>query len=124
MTHSSFRSLVAALLWTITLTPAAWGADPANGERLAARWCAACHVVSPTQSRAQADAPSFAAISASRRIPQIEGFLKESHPQMPDMALTRDEIADLIAYMHTLAPPVDPAPAPGQKDDHTLPERG
>jgi hypothetical protein len=43
---------------------------------------------------------------------------------MPDMSLTRNEIADLIAYMHTLAPPLEPAPAAPAKDDYKPPARG
>jgi mono/diheme cytochrome c family protein len=99
-------------------------ADVARGETLAKRWCAECHVVSPHQPRAQADAPTFAAISASRRVPEIKLFLGQSHPQMPDMNLSRDEIADLIAYMHSLAPPIEPPTPPPVKDDYKPPARG
>ncbi len=99
-------------------------ADAANGERLARRWCAECHVVAPDQSRGQADAPTFASISAGRRVPEITMFLHQSHPRMPDMNLTRDEISDLIAYMHTLAPPPDPLAPPPVKDDYKPPSRG
>lgn len=107
------------------LAPQGAGAtDPAHGEALAKRWCAACHLVAPDQPRAQADAPTFAAISASRRVPEITNFLRQSHPQMPDMNLSRDEIADLIAYMHTLAPPPEPAPPAPVKDDYKPPARG
>jgi hypothetical protein len=43
---------------------------------------------------------------------------------MPDMNLSRDEIADLIAYMHKLAPPLEPAPVTPMKDDYKPPSRG
>ena len=102
----------------------AFAADARQGERLARRWCAECHVVAPDQTRAPADAPSFAAISATRRIPQIEGFLRENHPQMPDMSLSRDEIANLIAWMQSLSPPLDPAKPAPQKDDVASPRGG
>ena len=80
--------------------------------------------MSPDQQRAQSDAPSFAAISAARRVPDIVAFLGQSHPKMPDMNLSRDEIADLIAYMHTLAPPLEPAPTTPMKDNYKPPARG
>lgn len=113
-----------AVLMSFAAPRGAHAADPAHGEALAKRWCAACHLVAPDQPRAQADAPSFAAISATRRVPEIAHFLTQSHPQMPDMNLSRDEIMDLIAYMHTLAPPMEPGPPPPVKDDYVPPARG
>jgi mono/diheme cytochrome c family protein len=46
--ESPMTRLTAALLSFIALAaPAsAWAADAANGERLAERWCATCHIVS------------------------------------------------------------------------------
>lgn len=79
-------------------------ADAARGESLATRWCAACHLVSPAQRRATPDAPSFAAIARRQDAPPLEAFLSMSHPRMPDMALTRAEIADLSAFIRAKAP--------------------
>ena len=107
----------------LSLTPAA-GADVKQGARLAQRWCSNCHVIAPGQPKAAADAPSFAAISAARKVPEITGFLLQSHPSMPDMNLSRGEIADLIAYMQSLAPPADPLKPPPQKDDPPKQFRG
>ena len=120
----SMIPLAAFSLNLLVLGHPAVAADTAKGETLAKRWCAECHVVAPNQSRAQSDAPTFAAISASKKVPDISMFLKQSHPQMPDMNLARDEIADLIAYMHTLAPPIEPAPKAPVKDDYKPPARG
>lgn len=120
------RHLASFLVCGVVLLAAQQGlaADAANGERLAKRWCAECHVVAPDQLRAQSDAPSFASISAARKVPEISAFLGQSHPQMPDMSLSRSEIADLIAYMHTLARPIEPPPASPMKDDYKPPARG
>ena len=80
-------------------------ADPDNGSRLAHRWCEACHVVTPTQTRASTDlAPPFASIA---RRPDFDAarialFLLDPHPKMPDMSLTRNEAADLAAFIGTL----------------------
>jgi mono/diheme cytochrome c family protein len=84
---------------------AALAADADNGERLAERWCAACHVVAPNQRSANADAPPFAAIArrAGFNAERLAFFLLEPHPKMPNMALTRTEASDVAAYIGTLA---------------------
>jgi len=56
-------SVVLSVLGLAAIAPAtpAFGADPSNGQRLAHRWCEACHVVTLTQRRAATDqAPPFA----------------------------------------------------------------
>ena len=44
------------------LANAAAAADAANGQTLAKRWCAACHVVASDQQRANGQAAPFSAI--------------------------------------------------------------
>jgi len=83
----------------------AYAADANNGERLAQRWCAACHVVSATQRQTTTDqAPPFATIA---KIPGFDAakialFLLDPHPKMPDMGLSRAAAADLAAYIASL----------------------
>ena len=82
----------------------AFGADTQNGLRIARQWCASCHVVASNQRIAGDQAPPFATIA---RIPNFDAakiafFLLYPHPKMPDMSLTRDEAADLAAYIATL----------------------
>jgi mono/diheme cytochrome c family protein len=82
----------------------ALAADAAHGEMLAKRWCAACHLVAPDQTRGVDAVPPFPTIarwpdfSADR----IARFLLSPHPKMPDMQLGRGEAADLGAYIATL----------------------
>ncbi len=80
-------------------------ADAAHGERLAKRWCAACHIVSANQKRGSDTAPSFASIARRPGFSphKLAQFLMNPHPKMPDMQLTRDETRDLGAYIATLA---------------------
>jgi mono/diheme cytochrome c family protein len=99
---------IAILLLTATVISGPAGmtarADPANGERLARQWCAACHIVAPDQKQASADVPTFATIA---RMPgfdrnKVAFFLRDPHPKMPSMSLTRSEASDLADYIATL----------------------
>jgi mono/diheme cytochrome c family protein len=83
--------------------PAALAADPANGEQLARRWCAACHVVARDLPMTTTEAPPFSEIA--RRPGFAPGavafFLLDPHPKMPDMGLSRRAAEDLAAYIAT-----------------------
>jgi mono/diheme cytochrome c family protein len=108
MTNPSRRRLGAATAFALLAaasTSAAAPADPAQGERLAKRWCAACHIVAADQTRGADNVPAFAAISEMPGFSaqNIAQFLMDPHPKMPDMQLTRDEARDLGAYIASLA---------------------
>ncbi len=82
----------------------AFAADVKNGEALARRWCAPCHVVEPGQRGPTGEAPPFSAIA---RTPDLDAgklalFLLLPHPKMPDMGLSRGTAADLAAYIASL----------------------
>ena len=86
------------------ITPAV-GADANNGERLAHRSCAACHVVLTAQRQSTSDqAPTFANIAKTLGFDaaRIALFLLDPHPKMPDTELSRPEAGDLAAYIATL----------------------
>ncbi len=88
----------------VAATPAC-AADAYHGARLAHRWCAACHVVSATQRSVTTDqAPPFATIAKAPGFDaaKVAMFLLDPHPKMPDMGLSRNEAADLAAYIATL----------------------
>ena len=100
----SLSSIWQSLIALLVVTPA-FGADPSNGERLAHRWCAACHVVSAAQRQSTTDqAPPFASIAKTPGFNsgKIALFLLDPHPKMPDMGLSRAEAGDLAAYIATL----------------------
>ncbi|MCC6981742.1 MAG: cytochrome c [Bauldia sp.] len=75
-----------------------------EGGEIAARWCAPCHRVSADQPIANADVPGFAEIAARSAddYAWLATFLADPHPPMPDFSLTRQEIADLVAYIASL----------------------
>lgn len=93
----------AVAVLTLASGPALAG-DPLNGERLARRWCAACHVVSEKQTGAVSEAPPFPIVARRPDFGErtVAFFLLAPHPKMPDMSLTRAEAADLAAYIATL----------------------
>ncbi|HZP70948.1 MAG TPA: cytochrome c [Pseudolabrys sp.] len=78
-----------------------FAADARKGETLARRWCAACHIVSSEQQRGTTQAPPFSAIARKSGFDEtaLAFFLLMPHPRMPDMNLTRNEAADLAAYI-------------------------
>jgi mono/diheme cytochrome c family protein len=46
--------------------------------------------------------PTFRTVAGHLDPGQLRAFLSHPHPPMPDLALTRAEIDDLIAYIETL----------------------
>jgi mono/diheme cytochrome c family protein len=81
--------------------------DARQGETIAKRWCAPCHLAAPDQQRASADVAPFVTLARTRSDQQLAAFLTDPHPKMPNLHLSREEIADLVAYIRSLAP-VDP----------------
>jgi mono/diheme cytochrome c family protein len=99
------------VLMLLTSTGEAVAADSMNGQRLAVRICTACHLVLPGQQQALDAAPTFAQIAASQDLDEraLKTFLANpAHSRMPNLSLTRSEIADLVAYIRTLAPAKPP----------------
>jgi mono/diheme cytochrome c family protein len=95
--------ILIAILVSLT-GPGALAADADNGAELARRWCASCHLIAGNQQPAPAVAPSFASIAKrpgfdAQRLSQA---LQAPHPQMPERGLSRDEAADIAAYIATL----------------------
>ena len=92
---------VLASLVAATLVYVASAADAGNGERLARRWCASCHVVAADQRQGNTQAAPFSEIA---KMPGFDAaklalYLLLPHPRMPDMSLSRSEAADLAAYI-------------------------
>ena len=90
-------------LLALAFSPQAFAADVAHGETIAKRWCAACHDVATDQKQASTDASTFGDIARRRGNGDLTTFLIDPHPKMPDMSLSRDEIADLVAYIRAQA---------------------
>jgi mono/diheme cytochrome c family protein len=78
--------------------------NPEKGRALAERVCATCHVISKTaDSPLAADVPSFYAIAnkPGQSMEMIAGRIVIPHPPMPAVALTREEIINVVTYIMT-----------------------
>ena len=82
------------------------GPSPKVGHLLAEKLCASCHIVGAQAAGASvpADVPSFVAIAnkPGQTAEAIAGRIVIPHPPMPQIHLTRNEIADLAAYILSL----------------------
>jgi mono/diheme cytochrome c family protein len=94
----------AVVLASIVGAIPAFAADPDNGQRLARRWCSACHVVAANERGPTSEAPPFATIASKPDFDaaKLAFFLLDPHPKMPNMQLSRTEAADLAAYIATV----------------------
>jgi len=114
MKHQSLFARVstaACLFGALTILPVfapsadAQPADPKRGRALAEIWCITCHVIDREQTRAvPAGPPPFPALADDPAVTpeRMSGFLRQPHPPMPDMSLTNQEVADLVAYIESL----------------------
>ena len=79
--------------------------DVAAGRRLAETWCSSCHVAGPAPASGTSNgAPTFVAIARAKSTTDmsLRVFLQTPHARMPDLHLSRDEIADIAAYVLSL----------------------
>ena len=98
----SWSLLTLTVLAALTVRPA--HADAAKGEQIARQWCASCHVIggNPAGPVPQGP-PSFQMVAHSgMSADQLRAFLAHPHGAMPNLALDRAEIDDLISYIETL----------------------
>jgi mono/diheme cytochrome c family protein len=79
--------------------------DADAGRQLAETWCGNCHVVGPGQKLGTSTgAPTFSAIADMKTTTQLGlvAFLQTPHHRMPDLHLSRNEIADVSTYILSL----------------------
>jgi len=80
--------------------------DVVAGHAFAREVCKSCHVVEPTNAspRMVVIGPSFQDIANTKGMTAtaLRVFLTSSHPKMPNLILTPEETADVIAYILSL----------------------
>ena len=82
--------------------------DAAEGQAIAARWCAACHNIGGVEKPAASDTiPTFDSIARREDLNrvQLETWIGNPHPPMPNLTLTRTEIDNLVSYIEGLRRP-------------------
>lgn len=94
-------AVLAAALSAGAAAPATAAGDPARGRTLAQAWCTGCHAVESGGSDTAAPLQT-AANRAGRTQSYLFAWLSDPHPPMPQLNLSRQEIADIIAYLDTL----------------------
>jgi cytochrome c len=79
-------------------------ADPAEGRRIAERWCSSCHVAGDRSGGTDA-VPTLESIANDRRRSPdwVRQWLNDPHPPMPNLPLTRVQIEDVVAYLGSLS---------------------
>ena len=73
------------------------------GKQLVLNSCTACHAPMGT-TRATDTAPPLSFLAKDNKANQrwVQGWLMDPHPPMPGIMLSRQQIADVIAYLSTL----------------------
>ncbi|CAN5287007.1 MULTISPECIES: c-type cytochrome [Brevundimonas] len=78
-------------------------ASIARGKALVESRCAACHSVGPTGESPSAAAPPLRHLGTRYPVADLQEAFAEGitngHPEMPQITLESDEIADLIVYL-------------------------
>jgi mono/diheme cytochrome c family protein len=116
--------LINAIMLTVGLAATACAAnaqegigDLAAGRAFAARVCSPCHSIAPDPHapRMFEIAPDFQTIADTPGITAtaLNAFMLTSHPKMPNLILSREQSADVIAYILSLRKRPQP--------DHTHP---
>ncbi len=87
-------------------------AEIAEGRHALESRCSRCHAIGPDGMSQHAEAPPFRDIVKRYPPESLEESLAEGitsgHPDMPEFILSPDEIAAVVAYLHTLEPTSGP----------------
>ena len=104
---------------SVAAQPVAEG-DAAQGRQTAERLCTSCHVSEVSSSASvPAGVPTFRTIAnkPDQTAERVVGMMIDPHPPMPNVRLTREELADIVAYLQSLrSPDLKPlrTPEPGK----------
>ncbi|MFM2042294.1 MAG: hypothetical protein RLY86_870 [Pseudomonadota bacterium] len=96
---------ILAVTLVLTATAPGWAepaGDPMAGAQKVQTLCSSCHAVGDGALTANDGAPTLPSVAAGRTDPELELWLSDPHGAMPPVNLTRQEIADIVAYIATL----------------------
>lgn len=119
--RSLTRALVAAVLGAAVSAAAVRAeerGDAAAGQKLALAVCANCHLVQEGQRKPPMDSvPSFYALARdpAETDERLRTFLTRPHPPMPNIELSRQQIADVVSYIESLSGQPKPTRRPSRR---------
>ena len=92
----------------LVMSHAADAATPAGdgnaGRDLVTRSCTTCHAANETARTADGAPPLSYIVRDNKERPEwIKGWLMDPHDPMPSIMLSRRQIADIVAYLNSLA---------------------
>jgi cytochrome c len=106
MEQARLAVMVAAALTATAFNANAQDGDVAVGRTFAGEACNSCHVVDPTNAspRMVVIGPNFQDIANTKGMTTtaLQVFLTTSHPKMPNLILTPEQIEDVSAYILSL----------------------
>ena len=97
--------LAAAGLLAFAGSAAAQEADVEAGEAYAEHVCAGCHAVLANEEYSLlSTAPTFQSVADTPGMTELAltVWLQSSHPTMPNVILTQDEMRNVVAYIRSL----------------------
>ncbi len=96
-------SVFATAFAVMTSGLSALAADAERGKQYAERVCSLCHAISGSQASPNPDARPFRVIARNKNFrTKKDAWLWERHAKMPNLAFTREEAADVSAYIRSL----------------------
>ena len=107
MRQARRTATLAAALTATAFSVNAQDGDVAAGRTFAREACITCHVVEPTNvsPRVVAIGPNFQDVANTKGMTAtaLRVFLTTSHPKMPNLILTPEQITDVSAYILSLS---------------------
>lgn len=99
-------SVLSAAALAALAGPASAAGDAGSGLALARTWCSSCHIVAPNASGGDT-APPFASIAnrPNRSPGATRAWLTDTHPPMPNLNLSNQQMEDIAAYLENLRKP-------------------
>jgi len=101
-------TIFGSTLMAAALASGARAGDAAEGHAIASRWCVSCHNIGGGGKPSASDTvPTFDSIAQRKNFDrvQLETWIGNPHPPMPNMSLTRTEIDNLVTYIESLRTP-------------------
>ena len=98
--------LASAMVLVSSYAARAQEAHIAAGQAYAQKVCAACHAVLVNENMSPlAEAPTFQSVADTPGMTEmaLTVWLQSSHPTMPNIILTPDDLRNVVAYIRSLA---------------------